>query len=153
MINGLLLALVLALATAAGQTWRLHSLHTEIAEERMEAATEVARNEALARVAQATVDNKARSAVNVYLQRAQAARVAAAGTDAALRGVLNALAAATGAPEDPVAACRTSAERVRVLSGLLAEGASLVAEGQERVGRLDAKLTGLQSHTVAVTPP
>lgn len=68
-----------------------------------------------------------------------------------LRGQLAAISAAASSAET---ASRADAERVRVLAGLLAEGAGLAQEGRERVERLDARLAGLQgwAEGVCVTP-
>lgn len=153
MIQALLAALAAALALAAGQTWRLHQLQSDMAAYELADATEAAQRAKQALAEQTETDSKARTAANVYLRRAQTARVASAGAAADLRGVLDALTAATRAAENPAAACRTDAERVRVLSGLLAEGAGLVAEGEDRVGRLDARLSGAQAHIGAVIVP
>lgn len=68
-----------------------------------------------------------------------------------LRGQLAAISAAASAAETTG---RADAERIRVLSRLLAEGAGLASEGRERVERLDARLAGLQgwAEGVCVTP-
>ncbi len=138
--------LVLTLAIAAGvQTWRLAELQADVEAERAAQVETALLRERAARAAQAEVDQRTRRATDAYLARAQAARDDAAGTDAAYRSLLDAIAAGGGSADDPAAACRAAAERVGILEGLLAEGAGLAAEGADRVGRLDAKLSGLQA--------
>jgi hypothetical protein len=85
-------------------------------------------------------------ALDAYRSRAKVANAAAAAARSDADGVRDALVAlaADGGASDTGAACRAERERIGVLSRLLAEGASLAAEGSERVGRLDGKVTGLQ---------
>lgn len=145
-LKALALLLALSAAGAAVQTWRLDRLQDEIAAERA-AKVQVAltASENLRRTEDA-LNTQARKATDVLIARQKAAAVDAAGTDAAYRGLLDAIANSGGSPEDPAAACRHAGERVRILEGLLAEGAGLAAEGAARVGRLDASLTALQEH-------
>jgi hypothetical protein len=93
---------------------------------------------------------QARAAKTQEIQSDQAlkqARLARAASDdhVAVLGLREQLDAIRNDAETNPAACRANAERVRVLAGLLAEGVGLVQEGKERVGRLDARLTGLQA--------
>lgn len=138
---------------AAGQTWRLQSLQAEVKADRAAQIENALLRERAARVAQAALNTQARKAADAYLDRARAARTAAAGTDAAYLGLLNAINAAGGSTDDPSAACRADAERVRRLEGLLAEGAGLAAEGASRVGKLDAQVSGLQGFAEALSVP
>lgn len=155
-LQALALLLVLTAAGAAVQTWRLDALQDEIDSERA-AKVQVAltASENLRRT-EAVLNTQARKATDALIARTRAAAADAADTDAAYRGLLDAIADSGGTADDPAAACRHAGERVRVLEGLLAEGAGLAAEGAARVGRLDAKLSALQEHAriglVPVTP-
>lgn len=155
-LQALSLLLALSVAGAAVQTWRLDRLQDEISAERAaKVELALATSENLRRTEEA-LNSQARKATDVLIARQKAAAADAAGTDAAYRSLLDAIADSGGSPDDPAAACRHAGERVRILEGLLAEGAGLAAEGAARVGRLDAQLSALQEHArirvVPVTP-
>ena len=149
LIYALAAAAALSMAGAGVQTLRLHSLQASVAQDRAAQTENALLRERSARATQLTLDAQARKATDGYLAKVQAARVAAAGTDAAYRGLRDALAAgaASRPADDPAAACGAADQRIAILERLLVEGAGLVREGAERVGRLDAKLSGLQEHT------
>lgn len=150
MTRVLALLLVLAVTGTGVQTWRLHSTQTTLAQERADRAAADAKQAADRAAYEAALNAGVRKATDAYLSRAAEARRTAAGLDAAYSGVLDAIAQAGGTADDPAAACRADAERVRVLTGLLAEGAGLASEGGSRVEGLAAKLAGLQDHARAV---
>lgn len=155
-LQAMAVLLALALAGAGVQTWRLDALQDEIQAERaakVQVALTASEN---LRKTDAALTAQARKATDGLIARQKAAAADAAGTDAAYRSVLDAIAASGGTAHDPSAGCSHAGERIRVLEGLLGEGAGLAAEGAARVGRLDAKLTALQEHAriglVPVTP-
>ena len=137
--RALALLLALSVAAAGAQTWRLHSLRTDIA---------------LDRAAQAAADRAdARAAVirNQEIDRAtqtniNAARVAAAAARTDADGLRDALAAtAQFTPAAP--SCAAEQATTARLAGLLGQAAGLVAECQERGGALATQVTGLQQAT------
>lgn len=149
MIQALAIGLALALAATGVQTWRLHSLQTEVAQERQRRAEEDLERERQRAAYDQALNEGVRKATDAWIRKTRAARAAADGLDGAYRGVLDAINAAGGTADDPAAACRAAGERVAKLERLLGEGAGLAAEGARRVDALDAKLSGLQEHTRA----
>jgi hypothetical protein len=153
LVPGLGVLLALATAAAGVQTWRLGALEREVAEER---AAKIAAALALSenhRATEAKLTTNTRRAADALTAQLRAADAAAAGLADDHRRLLDALGAGGNRPaEDSAAACRGYAERVRLLEGILAEGAGLAAEGAPRVVRLDARLSGLQQYAAGLEP-
>lgn len=146
-------AVLLALAAAGIQTWRLGALQDEIDAERaakLQAALILSENH---RATEAKLTANTRRASDALTTQLRAADAAAAGLADDHRRLLDAIGPADGrTAEDSAAACRGYAERVGILERLLAEGAGLAAEGATRALRLDARLTGLQGHVAGLEP-
>ena len=139
---GIVLALVASLAL---QSWRLGAAHDEI--KAMRAAQVAAQLvEAESARMKATALTRATERNDRETQtRLAAARAAAAAARGDLQRVLDgASVLAASAPNDPGAAGCVDDGRLGRLASLLGEGASLVAEGSERVDRLAAEKAGLQ---------
>lgn len=138
MIRILAIAVAAALAAAGVQTLRLHSLRSDIAQERA-AAAELAR----------TIERQ-QTRTTQEIDRATQTRTEAAGRLAATAradadGLRDALAAITAGPAPAPGCADVKRERDR-MAGLLGEAAGLVAECQERGQRLADTVTGLQDY-------
>lgn len=146
-------ALLAAAALAGVQTWRLHSMQTERAEERAQLQAERADAEARARQAEQLMAEGARKAAQTYAQHIDKARAAAGSA----RTELDRLRHSLGTPperdaaQDAAATAGTDdATRARLVVGRCAATVQRLAEAADTC---ESRLTGLQEWARAVTAP
>lgn len=142
--------LIVAGAYAAGDRHRAK-------QDRLEAQAEVARQaqQQLAASEDARrIDNKrasvAQEVQTIYARKQESMARGNSGAAVELDGLRRQLAAVSAAASGAETTSRADAERIRVLTGLLAESAGLSEEGRRRVESLDARITGLQGWTEGV---
>ena len=134
----ILLALALAPAAAAVQSWRLHSLQTEVAQQRAGQAEADRLHERAASQRTREIDRATQTRIETDRRAA-----AAAGGD--VERLRRALVATAQARTESATSCADDSAAAERLAGLLSACTGLVAEGLRVGDALATQVIGLQS--------